>query len=87
MQIPLIGKAPYFAHRKDAEGLFQYALYAAPHPAIAQPVQPLTDKQVQTILNTKHYHESYVLQESDKVCFEWYRLGLRNGEEAHGIVK
>jgi hypothetical protein len=32
-QMPLLGKAPYFAYRKTAEGLFQFPLYAAPPPA------------------------------------------------------
>lgn len=72
-QIPLIGKAPYFAHRKEAEGLFQYALYAAPQPAH---VQPLTDEQIAGVRR---------LNELETISIEAFRCAARAIEAAHGI--
>ena len=54
-----------------------------------QPVvrEPLTDEQVDALIATKHFREGYELTASDKVCINWYRLGLRDGERAHGITQ
>lgn len=46
---------------------------------------PLTDGQVDDLIAAKHFHAGYELTASDKVCINWYRLGLRDGEHAHGI--
>ena len=53
----------------------------------AQPVErePLTEAQVQALIEAKHYRPVYELKASDQVCLDWYRLGLRDGEAAHGI--
>jgi hypothetical protein len=47
--------------------------------------QPLTDEQVFTLIHTKHFDLKYHLLPSDEVCLNWYRLGIRDGEAAHGI--
>jgi hypothetical protein len=49
--------------------------------------QPLTDEQIETIIQTKHFSPLYVKRNSDLVILDWYRLGLRDGEAAHGIGK
>ena len=59
-----------------------HMLYLHP-PAPAQ--QPMTDEQVQRLINTKHFDVDYKLARSDEVCLNWYRQGLRDGEAAHGI--
>jgi hypothetical protein len=46
---------------------------------------PLTKEQVQHLIEAKHFRNGYPLTQSDKVCLNWYRLGLRDGEAAHGI--
>ena len=56
--------------------------YAAPRAPIAQ---PLSDIQVADLLQEKHFGKGYVLKHSDRTCLAWYRLGLRDGEDAHGI--
>ena len=48
---------------------------------------PLTDEQINGLIAAKHFREGYKLTASDKVCINWYRLGLRDGERAHGITK
>ena len=57
--------------------------------AVQQPVvrEPLTDEQVDALIATKHFREGYELTASDKVCINWYRLGLRDGERANGITQ
>ena len=57
--------------------------------AVQQPVvrEPLTDEQIDALIATKHFREGYELTASDKVCINWYRLGLRDGERAHGITQ
>lgn len=47
--------------------------------------KPLTEAQVQALIEAKHFRSGYELKASDQVCLEWYRLGLRDGERAHGI--
>ena len=47
--------------------------------------EPLTEAQVQALIEAKHFRSGYELKASDQVCLEWYRLGLRDGERAHGI--
>lgn len=54
---------------------------------LARMREPLSDEQVQAIINTKHFDPKHVLRNSDLVCLSWYRLGLRDGEAAHGITK
>ncbi len=51
----------------------------------AQDRKPLTDEQVFTLIHTKHFDPKYHLLPSDEVCLNWYRLGIRDGEAAHGI--
>ena len=51
----------------------------------ATPAQPLSDIQVADLLQEKHFSKGYVLKHSDRTCLAWYRLGLRDGEAAHGI--
>ena len=57
--------------------------------AVQQPVvrEPLTDEQIDGLIAAKHFREGYKLTASDKVCINWYRLGLRDGERAHGITQ
>lgn len=57
-----------------------------PHPTQAQAgAVPLTDEQVEALITTKHFREGYELKASDRTCLAWYRLGVRDGERAHGI--
>lgn len=66
--------------------LYTMLLAAAPNlAACATSRVPLTDEQVSELIHTKHFARSYVLRNSDLVCLDWYRLGLRDGETAHGI--
>jgi hypothetical protein len=56
--------------------------------ALAQPNrQPMTDDEIETLIQTKHFRPGYVKHRSDLVILDWYRLGLRDGEAAHGIGK
>lgn len=57
-------------------------LAAAPQPVARK---PLTDEQVEALITTEHFREGYKLKASDRTCLAWYRLGLRDGERAHGI--
>lgn len=54
-----------------------------------QPVvrEPLTDEQIDDLIAAKHFREGYELTASDKVCINWYRLGLRDGERIHNITQ
>ena len=52
----------------------------------AQPARMLTDKQVEGLINSKHFSLKYVRKASDEVCLNWYRLGVRDCEIAHGIT-
>ena len=54
-----------------------------------QPVvrKPLTDEQVEALITAEHFRERYKLKASDRTCLAWYRLGLRDGERAHGITE
>ena len=57
---------------------------SAPQPA--QPVAlPLTDERINLMVHSQHFDPSYKLKASDMVCVNWYKLGLRDGERAHGI--
>ena len=47
--------------------------------------QPLTDSEVEQLIIEKHFRKGYVLKESDRTILAWYRLGLRDGEQAHNI--
>lgn len=47
---------------------------------------PLTDEQVEVLITTRHFRKGYELKASDRTCLAWYRLGLRDGERAHGIT-
>ncbi len=52
----------------------------------AQPVAlPMTDDQINLMVHSQHFDPSYKLKASDMVCLNWYKLGLRDGERAHGI--
>jgi hypothetical protein len=56
--------------------------------ALAQPdLQPLTDDEIETLIQTKHFRPGYFKHRSDLVILDWYRLGLRDGEAAHGTGK
>lgn len=60
------------------------AKWGTPQPVVRE---PLTDEQIDGLIAAKHFREGYKLTASDKVCINWYRLGLRDGERAHGITK
>lgn len=62
--------------RRIVERLFQ-------EPVVRE---PLTDEQVEALITTEHFREGYKLKASDRICLAWYRLGLRDGERAHGIT-
>ena len=65
-------------------------VYTTPQPTVqAESVsaKPLTKKQILELIHAKHVHKDYVLHESDRACLDWYELGLRDGEAAHGIKK
>ena len=47
---------------------------------------PLSDKAVEQLICTNHFDPKYQLKESDRTVLAWYRLGLRDGERAHGIA-
>lgn len=63
-------------------GTIEQPLFTAPQPVERE---PLTEAQVQALIEAKHYRPGYELKASDQVCLDWYRLGLRDGEAAHGI--
>ena len=74
--LPAIGPA-----QNSEGGLFKREpLFATPQPA-----KPLTDKQVEDLINSKHFLLKYARTASDEVCLNWYRLGVRDCEIAHGI--
>ena len=52
-----------------------------------QPAKPLSDKQVEDLINAKHFSLKYIRTASDEACLRWYRLGVRDCEIAHGIIK
>lgn len=54
-------------------------------PAAAPAMQPLTAEQINTLISTKHFDPSYQLHDSDRVCLGWYRVGIRDAEQHHGI--
>lgn len=58
--------------------------WGTPQPVVRE---PLTDEQINALIAAKHFREGYELTASDKVCINWYRLGLRDGERAHGITQ
>ena len=49
------------------------------------PREGLTDAQVQSLIETNHFDPEYSLNAGDLICINWYKLGLREGERAHGI--
>ncbi len=55
---------------------------STPQPVVGE---PLSDEQIDDLIAAKHFHEGYELISSVKVLINWYRLGLRDGERAHGI--
>jgi hypothetical protein len=50
------------------------------------PKGPLTEEQINTMIEAKHFRKGYIRSMSENVNLGWYRLGLREGERAHGIV-
>lgn len=60
------------------------AKWGTPQPVVRE---PLTNEQIDALIATKHFREGYELTASDKVCINWYRLGLRDGERAHSITQ
>lgn len=56
-------------------------------PVMQQAKDPLSEAQVWGIIHAKHFNEGYPLEASDSNLLRWYVMGLRNGEEAHGIKK
>ena len=42
--------------------------------------KPLSEDDIQQLINTKHFASSYNLQEGDKVCLAWYRQGIKDSE-------
>lgn len=53
-------------------------------PAPDRP-QPLTPEQIKAMITAKHFDGSRVLTRSDETCVNWYKLGVRDCEEAHNI--
>lgn len=70
---------------------YKAMLAASPAPPKQQPALgrgegggvPLSDAQISKLIHAKNFAIGY----SDLVCLDWYRLGLRDGEAAHGIGK
>lgn len=54
-------------------------------PAIQHKRAALTEQEIDKLIARKHFHSGYALKASDMRCLAWYKLGLRDGEEAHGI--
>ncbi len=54
----------------------------------AEPVarEPLSNDAIESLLKMNHFSEQYQLKESDRTIVAWYRIGLRDGELAHGIT-
>lgn len=48
------------------------------------PQKPLSNKDIKR-LQEKHFTPEYVVRLSDELALSWYKLGLRDGEKAHGI--
>ena len=50
---------------------------------------PLSEKQVEDLIYAKHFRKScaQLSYASTQVNLNWYRLGLRDGERAHGITQ
>lgn len=73
----------------DADSQHESEARSAWNRRTPQPVvrEPLTDEQIDGLIAAKHFREGYKLTASDKVCINWYRLGLRDGERAHGITQ
>lgn len=72
-----------YAELSAKPNLFETRIfYTAPQPVVRK---PLTDEQVEALITTVHFREGYELKASVRTCLAWYRLGLRDGERAHGI--
>ncbi len=50
---------------------------------------PLSEKQVEDLIYAKHFRKgcAQLSYASTQVNLNWYRLGLRDGERAHGITQ
>jgi len=81
-------------HRKQFEAAENLGYERGLRDAIPQPSapaeqqaqrRPLTDEQVQQLIEARHFRKGYILADSDRVALDWYRRGLRDGEFAHGI--
>lgn len=50
---------------------------------------PLSDAKVEELIHDKHFKKGclQLRMESTNVNLHWYRLGLRDGEAAHGITQ
>lgn len=50
---------------------------------------PLSEKQVEDLIYAKHFRKgcAALSYASTQVNLNWYRLGLRDGERAHGITQ
>lgn len=72
-----------YAELSAKPNLFETRIfYTTPQPVVRK---PLTDEQVEALTTTVHFREGYELKASVRTCLAWYRLGLRDGERAHGI--
>lgn len=71
--------------KRIAEGLLGPAIEALERGTPATGGKPLTDEQVRTMIDSNHGMPKYPITDAEKVCLDWYRLGLRDGEQAHGI--
>lgn len=49
------------------------------------PRAPLTDEWIDGLIERTHFDKRYVKTASDRVCLDWYRMGIRDAERAHGI--
>ena len=58
-------------------------------PASQSQRVPLSEKQVEDLIYAKHFRKgcAQLSYASTQVNLNWYRLGLRDGERAHGITQ
>lgn len=48
-------------------------------------LEPLTPEQVDQMIHARHVDKTYIPDLSMQVALNWYRMGVRDCEEAHGI--
>ncbi len=48
---------------------------------LQRPWVGLTDVEINTLIEERHFDRNYKRHSSDEVCLDWYRLGASNAEE------